>query len=73
MKPTVHLVRETVAEVSRQTGIGPKDIESNTKYRHIVRARREVWKRLHAQGYSFSGIGKSWGCHHQIIRKGVAA
>lgn len=73
MKPTVHLVRETVAEVSRQTGIGPKDIESNTKYRHIVRARREVWKRLHAQGYSMSSIGRAWGCAAQIIRMGVRA
>jgi hypothetical protein len=73
MKPPIQLVRETVAEVARQTGIGPKDIESNAKYRHIVKARREVWKRLHSQGYSLRGIGMAWGCAHQIIRVGVMA
>jgi hypothetical protein len=73
MKPAIHLVRKTVAEVSEQTGIGPKDIESNSKYPHIVRARRAVWKRLHAEGYSLNGIGRAWGCAHQIIRMGVRA
>jgi chromosomal replication initiation ATPase DnaA len=68
--PSKSLTLSIAAEVSRERGIGIKDILSRSRRRATVAARVEVIRRLYAAGnglYSTTGIGKAVGLTHTTV------
>ena len=66
-------VRQIIAEVAAKHGITPGNIMDVSRYRHIVRARHEVFHRLcNERGYSAERIAAILNRDGSSVRYGIA-
>lgn len=55
------------ADVSRASGVPPRELCGNNRSRHIVRARWECFARARAEGYSLPMIGRYYKKDHTTV------
>jgi chromosomal replication initiation ATPase DnaA len=59
--------QEVLQQVARETRVNAADILSRDRDRRVMRARRELYVRLRAEGYSYPAIGKMVGRDHTTV------
>lgn len=64
------VVRSLSVAVATKYGVTLKQIRSLSRTPIVTRARREVWCRLCASGYSVTQIAEWWHCDHSSVVAG---
>lgn len=62
---------EAISVVSGQTGVSREKILGRRRTEDVAKARHQVWKMLHEDGWSFSRIARRFNRDHTTIMHGV--
>lgn len=67
------MLRDTIDLTALSYGVRKSDILGTSRSRELVQARREIWKHLREQGWSYPRIGRAFNRDHTTILHGVRA
>lgn len=60
-----------LADVCRRHRVTADEVCGSRRFAPVVRARHDLWLRMHSAGYSTPAIGRVWGCDPTTIWHGV--
>jgi hypothetical protein len=69
--PPMSLVHQIAAEEAAKVPVTLEEVMGPCRQQHIAWARIRTYKRLHALGYSHSGIAQRMNRDHTTVRSGV--
>lgn len=68
----ISAAEHAINAIARKRGVRAHWLWTLRKFPDIVQARHEVWRDLHAQGWSCRQIGHAWNTRHQPVALAVS-